>query len=331
MASERLARFLSAKCLELSLASAVAGLLTGWLAGHVVPILKSYVPIAVFLMVLQPMFALNLRGLKGRLSEKLRFLLVVTLLYTLVYPLTAWLYAYLSLPLLPETLKGLVAGAVLVALAPVAMPAPVFTAIAGGDVEASVLSVTWTFILSLIVIPTYSYLILQTTINAPVGKIIQSLVMYIVTPLIVGQALRATAERIAGTPLDLPASRLNRILVIVSLTALYYVIFVSFAACEPLIAKHVFATILLAASLFAYFGGRFAISYLAGLLARLDRRTRIALVYAATGNGAIGLALSAPLGEAPLTGAAVAGPLVLVTMMAILARILAKTAESEKR
>ncbi len=313
---------LQKKCLEAALLASVAGLALGALAPSTVTVLKALIPIAVFLMLLQPMYAMRLSALRTGLRAKLRFTLIVALLYTIVFPLYTAAYFYAASRLLPSSTLPMLAGAVLVALSPVAMPAPTFVALAGGDVEASVLSIVLTFLLSFVVIPLYAYLILHTALQVPVSKIIESLILYIAVPLAIGQTLRKIVEKTTGSAITAAHTRITRLLTTVSLTALYYVIFTSFAASEHLVAQHPFAALLLAISLFAYFAARFATAHIIGLSMRLGRGERIALLYAASGNGAIGIALSTPLGEAALTGAAIAGPLVLVVLMTAILRFL---------
>ena len=311
---------LKQRSLEITLVAAAAGLALGLVYPGVFRVLKATLPAAIFLMIFQPMFALSLQAVRrGGLRARVKFLGLVTLLYTLVFPAMTAAFFLLAVHLFPgEEARLILAGAVLVALAPVAMPAPALASIAGGDVELALLSVVWTFMLSFLVLPAYAYLILHAVVHVPVGLIVRALILYILTPFIVGQVLRRLVLR-RGRGAYV---RVNTVLLIVSLLALFYLIFVVFGASAHIIAGNPAAIAAITGALFAYFGSRFLIAYLAGRAAHFDYPRLVSLVYAATGNGAIGVAISlSAFGPVATTGAVLAGPLVLVVLMTVVLKI----------
>ncbi len=312
------------KSLELAILTAGLGLALGLAFPSTFQALKATLPAAIFLMIFQPMYALNLKaarekGVKGRV----KFLGIVTVFYVLVFPALTATYFLVATALFTEQASRLIlAGAVLVALAPVAMPAPAFTSIAGGDVELSLMSVVWTFFLSFVVLPLYAYLILRAVVKVPLELILRALAMYILAPFIAGQALRAIVLRRGGMDWFL---KVNTVLLAVSLLALYCLIAVVFGASASIIAGNSLTIALIAATLFAYFGFRFLLAALASRAAKLSYAEMVPLIYAATGNGAIGIAVSlSAFGPLATTGAVLAGPLVLVVLMTACLKMLLK-------
>jgi len=314
--------------LKIVLAELVICTAAGWYFHPLFMALKATLPAAIFAMIFQPMYALDLAAMRrGGHARRAKFLGLVLLMYAAIFPATAYVLVMgwrLALP--PETYIILV-GAVLVALAPVAMPAPAFVSMCGGDVELSVLSILVTFFASFIVMPVYALLLLHRIVHVPAGLLLKSLLMYIVAPFILGQILRHLVLRSSGKGVvGLEAyERVNRVLALLSLLGLYWLVGVVFGVAAPIILRNIVLTLIGVAILYLYFGGRFAIADVLGRAARLERRARIALIYAATGNGALGTAIAlATFGPAATTGAVLAGPLVLVTLMILAARILSQ-------
>jgi len=312
---ERLISVLRGRSLEIALLTAFLGLVLGLWSPSVFKALKQTLPVAIFLMIFQPMYALDFnaarrKGLKGRA----KFLALVTVFYTLVFPLMTYAYFTAMTGVVSARMSLILAGAVLVALAPVAMPAPAFVGIAGGDVELSLLSVVWTFALSFIVMPYYAYMILHRVVHVPLPLILKALLLYIAAPFALGQTLRFIVLRTSKTLMP----KVNKLLLAVSLLALYYLITVVFGASSRIIASSSLEVAAITGSLFAYFGSRFGLAYAIGKLTKMSYREVVPLVYAATGNGAIGIALSlSAFGPLALTGAVLAGPLVLVILMTV--------------
>ncbi len=311
-----LSDLLRRKSLEITIIAATLGLFFGLNNPKVFVSLKATLPVAIFLMIFHPMFTLKFEAKKKRL----KFLATVLTFYTILFPTLTVLYFYACKSFLSETGRLILVGAILVALAPVAMPAPTFVSIAEGDVELSLMSVILTFILSFAVIPIYSYLILKTVIRVPISLIFKSLVEYILLPFLAGQILRKFVEKKSDV------KKVSKALMTTSLLALYYLIAVVFGASSNIITSRGLEVAIIAVTLFLYFGLRFTIAYVFGKVSKFSYPELVPLIYSASGNGAIGVAISlSAFGPLATTGAVLAGPLVLVVLMTAVLKILMKT------
>ncbi len=183
--------------------------------------LKPTVPFAVFFMILQPMMVMNFKAFFDERHRKAKLILLILILYSIIFPLLTWLFANAWFNV---SVSLVAVGAVLTALAPVAMPAPTFVSALGGDVELSVASIIVTFLASLVVMPAWAYVILHKAVNVPIGMLIKAIAEYIILPLIVGQAIRFISLNMGGF------EKLNKALLDVSLVAMYYLIAVIFGS-----------------------------------------------------------------------------------------------------
>ncbi len=325
----RVLELLKKRMLEIIVAEIIVCTIAGWLNHGLFMALKASLPAAIFAMIFQPMYALDVSALRRRgLAARLKFLALVLLMYCVVFPAATYLLIVAWRLALPPTTYIILVGAVLVALAPVAMPAPAFVSMCGGDVELSVLSILVTFFASFIVMPGYALLLLHRVVRVPAALLLKSLAMYIVAPFIIGQVLRLLVlHRAGGGVVGLEAyERVNRVLAAASLIGLYWLVGVVFGVSAPILLRNIVLTVAGVAILYVYFGSRFLIAGILGRASGLERRARIALVYAATGNGALGTAIAlATFGPAATTGAVLAGPLVLITLMILAARLLSRS------
>ncbi len=305
--------FLQRRMLEILLFEAIFSLLLGLYVPSLTT-LKTVIPLFVFFMILQPMYVMNFSILMKEWKRKFKLLLLVAILYSIVYPLLTFLFALLwpFTGLSPE----LIAGAVITALAPVAMPAPAFVASLKGDVELSIASIILTFTLSLVVIPLWSSIILHTLIKVPVFLILKSVLLYIVLPLIVARFLRSLTKG--------REERVNKILLALSLISMYFLVATVFINAAKILISLGLAFILFIVTVYIYHGCRFGIMDLASRVVRARKEERIALLYASTVNGALGMAVSlGAYGSVAAAGAIITGPLSVLVLMIALARLLA--------
>ncbi len=274
--------------------------------------LKPLVPLAVFFMILQPMMAMNFRAFLDEWQRKAKLILLILIMYSLVFPMLTWIFASLWFKI---SVSLVAVGAVLTALAPVAMPAPTFVSALGGDVELSVASIIATFLASLVVMPTWAYLILHKTVNVPVGILVKAIAEYVILPLVVGQGLRFVTIR-AGK-----FQQANKILLEVSLLAMYFLIATIFGNASKAILSLGFVIALFMVMVYLYYSIRFGITFSIGKLLRLKWEELIALVYAASVNGALGMAVSlGAYGPEAAAGAVLAGPLGVLVLMILLVK-----------
>jgi ACR3 family arsenite transporter len=298
--------------------------------------LKATLPYAIFLILLQPMFAIDLqqiweRGLKGHL----RFLAIVAAFYLAAMPAVTFLLVEAWKALLPPETWPLLAGAVIVELAPVAMPAPAFTAMAGGDIGLSVLSVILTFLAAPVAMPAYTLLMLHKVVPIPAQRLVNSIVLYIILPFIVGQLLRsyikARNKPYGEIAVRESLARVNTALAVVSCLSLYWLVGVVFGVAAPTVAKLGTQLTLAVTLLVAFTWLRFAIAAAVNRALSLPWSEAVAVLFAASSNGALGSALAVSvLGPEAGAGAVIAGPVIMFLSMIILLRLLLRRKEHHR-
>lgn len=287
--------------------------------------LKTTLPAAMFLMLLQPMFSIDFSSIRKRgLRQHARFTLLVLVLYLAVAPALTLLLVHVWDNVMPDWTSPLLLGAVTVELSPVAMPAPAFTALCGGDVELSLLSVVVTFILAPVTMPAYIVAILHRVASVPVGQIARSIALYILAPLAVGQTLRTIVTRHASTPVEAAETlaEVNARLALVSCLALYWLVAVVFGTAAPVLTRHISTAGGVVALLLVFTVARFLAAKALARLSGLPRRAEIALVFAASANGALGTAIAlSAFGPEAGAGAVLAGPVAMLLAMTVVLRL----------
>ncbi len=323
-----LLRAIQRRMLEVVLLEFVVFTLLGLRFHEVFAGLKPLIPVLGFAMLLQPMYAMRLgAGLLRRLRGAA--LAAMFILYALVYPVVTLAFTPLWLAILPASLHQLLAGVLLVALSPVAMPAPAFVAMLGGSVELSVASVVITFLAAPFVIPAYTLLALHHVVHLPAVAVIRSILLFIVAPLAVAQAAKTIAYRAAGGGVRgaYAVEKVGLLFAWMSTLSLCAIIAVAFGNAAPVIARYAYYAALLVAALLAYNAVRHCVAFLAARLLRLNREDEVALVYVGSQNGALGMALAAGLGSVEaLVGAVLAGPIAVILAMSAVAKIYARRA-----
>ncbi len=138
--------------------------------------MKSTLPIALFLMLYQPMVYLNLTNLVKKKSVlKAKYLIILTVFYVCVFPILTYGLLMFWINLIPTSNPVFLAGIVIISIAPLPSSAPAFTHMAGGKFQLTLIGVIWTFILSLFVMPIYAKLLLHTIIEVPTEVLVKSL------------------------------------------------------------------------------------------------------------------------------------------------------------
>ncbi len=320
---ERVARLLAGRMFELVVATMILAIFLGLRYQGFFRLLKPLTPLLVFMMLLQPAFALQLGGLKSRLARKSVFIAAILVLYVVAYPLLLKPFIDAAGMLLPRSLYGLLVGGVLVALAPVAMPAPAIVSINGGDAELSLMSVVVTFLAAPFVMPLYSQLLLHKLVSLDALVIIKSVVIFIGGALLVGQSIRIIIYRLGGRGVD--AARVARsttlLLTIISCISLYMLVAIVTGCAAKALVANTTALAYFALILLAYDTLRYLLGFLAGRLLRAACPETLALVAVGSENGALGMALATPLGDLPAAGAVIAGPLLVLPTLTLFARL----------
>ena len=243
-------RLLSENMLWFTLAAIVLGTVLGaifdlrWLSAATLP--------TVFLLIYPTMINISLDSLqKIRGSRKP---LIEALIINFVYaPLFMW---FLTAVFIPDPRVQL--SLMLLAIAPASSMGLGYIGLAEGHVLTGAVIVAVAFILSVFVYPILGqYLAAGANIQIPTSVIIKNLLYILVIPLVLGILTREYIERAHGKEKYL---RMKPYLSVITLSALYFLIFVIFAAKARMILSHwIYVLYLLPIALIYYFTTLFLI------------------------------------------------------------------------
>jgi len=284
--------------------------------------LKGTLPIALFMMLFQPMVFMDMRkAFTTRTEIKTKYLTAVTVFYVLLFPALTWLLIKFWLAVMPNTDPRLLAGIVLISLAPLPSSAPAFTNLAGGKFQLTLVGVVWTFILSLFVMPVYAKLLLHTLIKVPMWLLLKSLVLYIIVPLVAGQLTKYAVLRWKGKD---ALMKLKEPLVGLSLLGMYWMITVVFGINGKMIAEKPEVILVGALIMNAYFLVRAAIAYFTGKALGFPLEHIISLVYSTGSNMTLATAIAiGTFGSLAAVGTALGGPFSDMILMILFVRLFA--------
>ncbi len=283
--------------------------------------LKRLLPFALFLMLYKPMTYLKIdKALAKEIIARKKYFAILTLLYCFMFPLSAYLLMKLLLWILPTVDRALVAGAVLLALSPIASSAPAFVEMAGGDVQLALVSVIYTFLLSLVVIPAGSRLILSKVVKVSLISLLKSLVICIGIPLVVGQLTRYFIIKYKGKE---TLKGLRTFFDALVLAGLFAMVFIVFGINGKIIMKQSSTILYGVAVMNLYFASRWLLALVAGKILKLPAEQKIALVYSSTYNMTIATAIGiATFGSMAAVGTVLGGPFAEMIQMILLVEFL---------
>ena len=282
--------------------------------------LKWTLPIALFLMLFQPMVFLDLKKAFTKSTDvKKKYLFLVTLFYTLVFPALTYGLVKLWLLLMPWSDPRLLAGVVLISLAPLPSSAPAFTQLAGGKFQLTLIGVVWTFVLSLAIMPVYAKLILKTVIEVPTWVLLKSLVLYVITPLVIGQLTKYAVLRWKGVD---ALMSLKKPLVGLSLIGMYWMVTVVFGINGKMIAEKPEIIAVGAIIMNFYFLLRMGIAYFTGKSLGFPFEQNVSLVYSTGSNMTLATAIAiGTFGSLAAVGTALGGPFSDMLLMILFVRV----------
>jgi ACR3 family arsenite transporter len=288
--------------------------------------LKVTLPVALFAMLYPMMIGINLKSMfLKKTREKTIYLVLLNIFYLVVFPLLTFLLMKLFIAIGVD--NKFLAGIVLISLAPIPSSAAAFTGLANGKVQLTIIGVTWTFILAIIVMPLYSKIMLNTVIRVPIWSMIESLIIYIFTPLILAQLTKYFIVKKSGED---KLKSLKPLFSLISLLGTYWMVFVVFGLNGKLIAKNPALILVSALIMNAYFLLRFGIAYLAGTIARLPLAQKISLFYSSGTNMTIATAIAIyTFGPLAAVGVAMGGPFSDMILMILFVRLFEKLTERE--
>ncbi len=281
--------------------------------------LKAVLPLALFLMLYKPMTYLRLKEAFTKMTElKKKYLAVLTLLYTVIFPISAYLLMKVIRWFIPQTDPRMLAGLVLLVLSPVASSAPAFTEMAKGKTQLTLIGVIYTFLLSFLVIPIGSKIILAKVVKVPVLSLLKSLVIYVIIPLILGQLTKYVVLRRWGKE---GLEQLKHPLELLGLLGLFTMVFIVFGINAKAILKNPSMILAGVVIMNIYLALRFLIAYALGKMFKFPPEHNIALTYSATYNmttaTAIGIATFGPMAA---VGTVIGGPFAEMIQMILLVK-----------
>ncbi|WP_245250334.1 arsenic resistance protein [Thermococcus stetteri] len=282
--------------------------------------LKGTLPIALFMMLFQPMVFMDMKKAFTSLTEtKKRYLILLTAFYLALFPALTWLLLKFWLAVMPGTDPRLLAGVVLISLAPLPSSAPAFTNLAGGKFQLTLVGVIWTFLLSLFVMPIYAKLILHTVIEVPMMVLLESLILYIITPLIVSQLTKYAVLRWKG---EEGLMGLKEPLVGLSLLGMYWMVVVVFGINGKMIAEKPELIVVGAVIMNVYFILRAAVAYFSGKALDFPFEQNVSLVYSTGSNMTLATAIAiGTFGSLAAVGTALGGPFSDMLLMILFVRL----------
>jgi len=282
--------------------------------------LKWLLPVSLFMMLFQPMVYMDIKKAFTKSTEvKKKYLLLVTLFYIALFPALTWAFLKLWLVVLPNSDPRLVAGMVLISLAPLPSSAPAFTNLAGGKFQLTLVGVIWTFLLSLFVMPVYAKLILHTVIEVPMMVLLKSLILYIITPLVIGQLTKYAVLRWKGLDAFM---KLKEPLVGISLLGMYLMLPIVFGINGKMIAERPELILAGAIIMNVYFILRAAIAYFSGNSLGFPFDQNVSLVYSTGSNMTLATAIAiGTFGPLAAVGTALGGPFSDMLLMIFLVRL----------
>lgn len=281
--------------------------------------LKAILPFALFLMLYKPMVYLRVKEAFTKMTDaKKKYLATLTVFYTLIFPLSAYLLMKIFLWILPSVNANLIAGVVLLALSPIASSAPAFVGMCKGKVQLALVGTIYTFFLSLLVIPLGSQLILKHVVNVPIIALFYSLLIYIITPLIIGQITKYIVLKYKGAE---TLEKLKTPLDALVLIGLFTMVFIVFGINGSAILKDPKIVLYGLIIMNIYFLLRWTLMYLTGIFLKLPFEQNVALAYSSTYNMTIATAIGiATFGPMAAVGTVIGGPFSEMIQMILLVK-----------
>jgi len=288
--------------------------------------LKAILPFALFLMLYKPMVYLKLRQAFTKITDiKKKYLIVLTIFYIVIFPISAYLLMIATLWALPNIDPNLIAGVVILALSPIASSTPAFVGMCKGKVQLSLVGVIYTFFLSLLVIPFGSQLILEHVVKVPIISLFESLIIYIIIPLVIGQITKYSVIKYKG---EQTLENLKTPLEALVLVGLFTMVFIIFGINGIVITKEPEIILYGVVIMNIYFLLRWGLAYATGHLLKFPLEQNIAFTYSSSYNMTIATAIGiATFGPMAAVGTVIGGPFAEMIQMILLVKFFEKVRE----
>ena len=270
--------------------------------------LKPTLPFALFVMLYPMMIGPDFRKAE-QFKENGKYIGGNLFLNLLISPLLI----YALLQIIPIHNPAFVAGMVLIAVAPMAGSAAAFTGLAGGSVALTMVGVTLTLLISIVSVPFYMKLLVGTLIDVPVMKLLYSILIYVVVPLILGQLTRALWIHSKG---ENHFKAHKEMLSGISMIGMYWMVVMVFGLEGGIVLKHPALAIKAILVMGIFYLILFSLALLLAKFLKFQYKNMVSLYYSTCKNMSISTALAiANFGPLGAIGAAMGGPFTDMWMM----------------
>jgi len=291
--------------------SIIIGILFGLVYPDVSQGLDVLIPITVFAMLYPPLINIDLGSLRKDVTNA-RFISSIVVLNFVFAPLVAAFYAQFLNPIDPL----LAVGFILKLSVPAAPMVVAWTGLAKGRTETALTAVTLSYILSFFFIPFWTLTLVGTIVTVPVNLFLNSLVIYVAIPLIIGIASRQIILRYRGQEL---LNSVKPTLPPISSIGMFGIVFIIMAREATIIVSHLSSIFVIVMGIVIIYPILFLLSIAYSKAVGFDYGDTIALGYTVTAKShglTIALAIST-FGGLSVLPAAIA-PIVQIPLMLVI-------------
>ena len=310
-------RFLRKNLLGITLGLIVINTILGMYFHSVFEYLKPTLPLALFVMLYPMMIGADFRRLEFFSSNR-KYIIANVILNVIISPLLI----YLLLKLFPMKNPAFTAGIVVIAVAPMAGSSAAFTGLVDGNVPLVLLGTTLTLLISIITIPLYTKILIGKIIYVPVTKLVYSIALYVIFPLILGQFTRYLWIKFKG---EGHFKTHKEILPSISMIGMYWMVIIVFGLEGSIVLSHPAMTVKAILLMLIFYIVLFVLSLFLGKIMKFSYPDAAALYYSICKNMSISTALAiASFGPIGGIGAAMGGPFTDMPLMIISVKFLPK-------
>jgi len=251
-------------------------------------------------------------------SSNRKYIIANVILNVIISPLLI----YLLLKLFPMKNPAFTAGIVVIAVAPMAGSSAAFTGLVDGNVPLVLLGTTLTLLISIITIPLYTKILIGKIIYVPVTKLVYSIALYVIFPLILGQFTRYLWIKFKG---EGHFKTHKEILPSISMIGMYWMVIIVFGLEGSIVLSHPAMTVKAILLMLIFYIVLFVLSLFLGKIMKFSYPDAAALYYSICKNMSISTALAiASFGPIGGIGAAMGGPFTDMPLMIISVKFLPK-------
>ncbi len=269
------------------------------------------IPITVFAMLYPPLINIDPSSLRKDLTN-IRLISSIVVLNFVFAPLAAAFYAQFLNPIDPL----LAVGFILKLSVPAAPMVVAWTGLAHGRTETALTAVALSYILSFFFIPFWTLTLVGTIVTVPMTLFMNSLIVYVAIPLVVGVLTRFAILRYKGQQL---LNSVKPALPPISSIGMFGIVFIIMAREAPIIISHLNSIFIVIVGIIIIYPILFLLSVIYSKYSGFDYGDTIALGYTVTAKShglTIALAIST-FGGLSVLPAAIA-PIIQIPLMILI-------------